>query len=137
MQEDITALRAFLPTQPLPAPSASSQSLPPSLLALLTPLLRANPPWGDPSASVVTSRLELLQKENDELYELLKESNVAKLKEEVEMLRQTVGSMETALKGMSGCLGARRPLIILPAHRISRDHHEPVVRNRLLYLGIA
>ncbi|EJU06276.1 hypothetical protein DACRYDRAFT_19505, partial [Dacryopinax primogenitus] len=96
--EDITALRAFVPTQPLPAPAVSGQALPPSLLALLTPLLRANPPSGVSSASVITSRVELLQRENDELYGLLKESNIAQLKEEVTMLRQTVAGMDTALR---------------------------------------
>ncbi|KZO98045.1 hypothetical protein CALVIDRAFT_535649 [Calocera viscosa TUFC12733] len=96
--EDITALRAFVPTQPLPAPVVSGQALPPSLLALLTPLLRANPPSGVPSASIITSRVELLQRENDELYELLKESNVAQLKEEVTLLRQTVVGLDTALR---------------------------------------
>ncbi|KZT62873.1 hypothetical protein CALCODRAFT_489391 [Calocera cornea HHB12733] len=96
--EDITALRAFVPTQPLPAPVVSGQALPPSLLALLTPLLRANPPSGVPSASIITSRVDLLQRENDELYELLKESNVAQLKEEVTLLRQTVVGLDTALR---------------------------------------
>jgi len=47
----------------------------------------------------LTARANLLQDENDELYELLKGSEVVRLKEELGGVKKVVGRLETALTG--------------------------------------
>ena len=43
--------------------------------------------------------MRLLQEENDELYDLLKQGETGKLKEEVRGLRRVVDRLESALRG--------------------------------------
>jgi hypothetical protein len=47
----------------------------------------------------LTQRANLLQEENNELYELLKHSETGRLKEEVRGLRRAMKRMESALNG--------------------------------------
>lgn len=58
---------------------------------------------GSSSSSTVnaalTQRVRLLQEENDELYDLLKQGETGKLKEEVRGLRRVVDRLEGALRG--------------------------------------
>ena len=49
--------------------------------------------------AALTQRSRLLQEENDELYDLLKQGETGKLKEEVCGLRRVVDRLETALRG--------------------------------------
>lgn len=49
--------------------------------------------------AALTQRARLLQEENDELYDLLKQGETGKLKEEVRGLRRVVAKLEGALRG--------------------------------------
>jgi hypothetical protein len=51
--------------------------------------------------AALTQRARSLQEENDELYDLLKQGETGKLKEEVQGLRRLVEKLEGALRGMS------------------------------------
>jgi hypothetical protein len=52
------------------------------------------------ATAALLQRTKVLQEENDELYELLKQGEVGKLKEEVRGLRRVVRRLEGALRGM-------------------------------------
>jgi hypothetical protein len=85
-------------------------TLPPSLLALLQPLISGEASTrGGPVASSSTTitagllqRTRILQEENDELYELLRTSETGKLKEEVRSLKRVVSRLQAALTGKCG-----------------------------------
>ena len=72
------------------------------MLALLIPHLNDAASQNTGSNTVTTAltqRAHLLQEENDELYELLKQSETGKLKDEVRGLRRAVAKLENALTG--------------------------------------
>jgi hypothetical protein len=54
--------------------------------------------------TALTQRAQLLQEENDELYDLLKIGETGKLKEEVSGLKRIVNRLEGALRGTSSLL---------------------------------
>lgn len=82
--------------------TADPISLPPALTALLLPHLTAVPKGtaSTSSTAALTQRTRLLQEENDELYQLLKQGETGKLKEEVRGLRRLVERLEGALRGV-------------------------------------
>ncbi|KAJ7507953.1 hypothetical protein B0H11DRAFT_1969451 [Mycena galericulata] len=97
--DEVTRLRQFLVAQPAPV-TTDPVSLPPALTSLLLPHLNVVPK-GTASASstaALTQRTRLLQEENDELYQLLKQGETGKLKEEVRGLRRLVERLEGALR---------------------------------------
>jgi hypothetical protein len=84
--------------------------LPPALLSVLLPHLNARhgsastslSELGQPGSSTsaaLMQRARLLQEENDELYALLKQGEVAKLRDEAIALRKLAQRLEGALKG--------------------------------------
>ncbi|KAG6821600.1 hypothetical protein H0H93_000109 [Arthromyces matolae] len=95
---------------PAPAPLSPTDpvTLPPSLIAVLSPHLHINPG----TSSIVSSksagnntvnaallqRARVLQEENDELYTLLRVGEVGRLREEVKGLRRVVKRLEGALR---------------------------------------
>lgn len=102
-------LRQYLSKQPGPS-STDPISLPPALLSLLIPHLNNAASQSTGSNTVTTAltqRAHLLQEENDELYELLKQSETGKLKDEVRGLRRAVAKLESALTGLC-CYHATR-----------------------------
>lgn len=90
-----------------PGPSTSDPvTLPPALVSVLLPHLHAasaTAPGATSASNTVTAaltqRARLLQEENDELYDLLKQGETGKLKEEVRGLRRVVERLEGALRG--------------------------------------
>lgn len=101
----MTQLRRYLDSQPGPSTS-DPVSLPPSLVSILLPQLHATSTTGAGTTSgsntvtaALTQRTRILQEENDELYELLKQGETGKLKEEVRGLRRAVERLEGALRG--------------------------------------
>ncbi|KAF7352669.1 hypothetical protein MVEN_01232700 [Mycena venus] len=108
LSDEVTRLRQYVSSQPQPSPT-DAISLPPALTALLLPHLDSTLPKGSGGASsslssgststaALTQRLRLLQEENDELYQLLKQGETGKLKEEVRGLRRLVERLEGALR---------------------------------------
>ncbi|KAJ6452364.1 hypothetical protein DFH09DRAFT_1021570 [Mycena vulgaris] len=97
--DELTRLRRFLVVQPPPS-TTDPVSLPPALTALLLPHLNYAPKTtaSTSSTAALTQRTRLLQEENDELYQLLKQSETGKLKEEVRGLRRLVERLEGALR---------------------------------------
>ncbi|KAK2466304.1 hypothetical protein APHAL10511_001946 [Amanita phalloides] len=100
LTDEISLLRHFLSSQPGPSTS-NPVTLPPSLVKLLLPHVTsssdASPPSGTVAAAL-TQRAQLLQEENDELYEILKHGETGRLKEEVRGLRRVVDRLEKALR---------------------------------------
>ncbi|KAF8759726.1 WTAP/Mum2p family [Rhizoctonia solani] len=90
-QDEISSLRQKLPGASDPEDDAVI-SIPAPVLALLSPLVTHGPSTGTPAplSNAITQRLKLLQTENDELYELLRSSELARQREEVVGLRRTI-----------------------------------------------
>ncbi|KAJ6515753.1 hypothetical protein C8R45DRAFT_957499 [Mycena sanguinolenta] len=103
LNDEVTHLRQHVLTQLLPS-TRDPVSLPPALTALLLPHLNPTPNASSASTSsssttaALTQRLRVLQEENDELYELLKQGETGKLKEEVGGLRRLVDRLNGALR---------------------------------------
>nr|GAT59983.1 predicted protein [Mycena chlorophos] len=98
LKDEITRLRRSIAAQPTPTDPVS---LPTPLTALLIPHLASASASSAPSSSgtsALTQRTRLLQEENDELYDLLRNSETGKLKEEVRGLRRVVDRLEGALR---------------------------------------
>ncbi|THH12539.1 hypothetical protein EW146_g7602 [Bondarzewia mesenterica] len=104
LTDEVTHLRQYLSIQPGPS-TTDPVSLPPTLVSLLLPHINAgaNDASANFSSSTVTTaltqRAKLLQEENDELYEILKNGETGRLKEEVRGLKRVVDNLETALRG--------------------------------------
>ncbi|KAL0067552.1 hypothetical protein AAF712_005267 [Marasmius tenuissimus] len=101
--DQLTRLRAYLPTSSATPSTSDSVTLPPALTALLLPHINSqNLPshqgGGGSTVAALTQRVKLLQEENDQLYDVLKEGETGMLKEEVQSLRRLVGRLEGALK---------------------------------------
>ncbi|KAJ7638972.1 hypothetical protein FB45DRAFT_417607 [Roridomyces roridus] len=98
-QDEVTRLRTFLVSQPSPA-ATDAVTIPPALTSLLLPHLSApsKPSSSTSTTAALTQRTRLLQEENDELYELLRQSETGKLKEEVRGLRRLVERLDNALR---------------------------------------
>jgi hypothetical protein len=97
-------LRQYLASQPGPS-TTDPVTLPPSLISVLLPHIHAASTGPDAAGSntvtaALTQRSRLLQEENDELYDLLKQGETGKLKEEVRGLRRVVDRLEAALRGL-------------------------------------
>jgi hypothetical protein len=94
-------LRQYVFAQTPPS-STDPVSLPPALTALLLPHLDSThkSSASTSSTAALTQRTRLLQEENDELYQLLKQGETGKLKEEVRGLRRLVERLEGALRGV-------------------------------------
>ncbi|KAF7355437.1 hypothetical protein MSAN_01460500 [Mycena sanguinolenta] len=103
LNDEVTHLRQHVLTQLLPS-TTDPVSLPPALTALLLPHINPTPNASNASTSsssttaALTQRLRVLQEENDELYELLKQGETGKLKEEVSGLRRLVDRLNGALR---------------------------------------
>ncbi|KAJ7781101.1 hypothetical protein B0H16DRAFT_1497082 [Mycena metata] len=97
--DEVTRLRKYVLAQPEPS-ITDPISLPPALTALLLPHLNSTPKSSASTSSTaaLTQRTRLLQEENDELYQLLRQSETGKLKEEVRGLRRLVERLEGALR---------------------------------------
>ncbi|KAJ7180239.1 hypothetical protein C8R43DRAFT_972319 [Mycena crocata] len=97
--DEVTRLRQYLVAQPTPS-TTELISLPPALTALLLPHLNSVPKGAASTSSTaaLTQRTRLLQEENDELYQLLRQGETGKLKEEVRGLRRLVERLEGALR---------------------------------------
>lgn len=127
VQDEIAELRQYLSKQPGPS-STDSISLPPALLSLLIPHLNNAASQSTGSNTVTTAltqRAHLLQEENDELYELLKQSETGKLKDEVRGLRRAVAKLENALTGVLPSLEPRFPMLrmlLVLSHRVSPNN---------------
>jgi hypothetical protein len=112
LQDEVTYLRQYLSTQPPPSTNEAF-TLPPALLSILLPhinarhdpataslnALGAEHASGSSATAALMQRARLLQGENDELYGLLRHSEVGKLREEAAALRKLVQRLEKALKG--------------------------------------
>lgn len=106
-------LRQYLSSQPPPSTNEPF-NLPPALVHALLPHINARndtiaAPISELGAEHVHSssataallqRAQLLQDENDELYELLKHGEVGRVQEEAAALRRLVQRLEAALKGL-------------------------------------
>ncbi|RDB22587.1 hypothetical protein Hypma_010053 [Hypsizygus marmoreus] len=104
LSDEVTHLRQFLASQPGPSTS-DPVTLPPALVSVLLPHLHAAASTASGATSgsntvtaALTQRARLLQEENDELYDLLKQGETGKLKEEVRGLRRVVERLEGALR---------------------------------------
>ncbi|KAF8238808.1 hypothetical protein L208DRAFT_1387118 [Tricholoma matsutake] len=109
LSDEITQLRQYLASQPGPS-TTDPVTLPPSLISVLLPHIHAASAGPDVTAgsntvtAALTQRSRLLQEENDELYDLLKQGETGKLKEEVRGLRRVVERLETALRESHGVI---------------------------------
>ena len=128
VQDEIAELRQYLSKQPGPS-STDSISLPPALLSLLIPHLNSaackNTGSNTTVTTALTQRAHLLQEENDELYELLKQGETGKLKDEVRGLRRAVAKLENALTGVLPSLEPRFPMLrmlLVLSHRVSPNN---------------
>jgi hypothetical protein len=74
--------------------------------------------------TALTQRAHLLQEENDELYELLKQSETGKLKDEVRGLRRAVAKLENALTGVLPSPETRFSY----AERVSRPFQQSLIK---------
>ncbi|GLB33934.1 putative WTAP/Mum2p family protein [Lyophyllum shimeji] len=103
LTDELTHLRQSLVSQPGPSTS-DPVTLPPALVSVLLPHLHTTPTASSATTgsntvnAALTQRARLLQEENDELYDLLKQGETGKLKEEVRGLRRVVASLESALR---------------------------------------
>jgi hypothetical protein len=76
-------------------------TLPPSLVSFLLPHIPSSSdivPRSGTVTAALTQRAQLLQEENDELYEILKHGETGHLKEEARGLRRVVDRLEKALR---------------------------------------
>lgn len=109
LNDDITRLRRHLSTQEGPSGS-DSVTLPPPILSVLRPHIRAAAKESSPASSTVVNALiqrsRLLQEENDELYDILKVKETGKLKEEVRGLRRVVERLESGLRESHNVIAA-------------------------------
>ncbi|KAF8165229.1 hypothetical protein B0H34DRAFT_688378 [Crassisporium funariophilum] len=101
LTDELSSLKQYLSKQPGPS-TTESVSLPPALLSVLLPHFNGAA-TGSVSGSntvtaAITQRARVLQEENDELYNMLKQSETGKLKDEVRGLRRVVTKLEGALK---------------------------------------
>ncbi|KAJ7682658.1 hypothetical protein DFH06DRAFT_1161765 [Mycena polygramma] len=132
--DEVTRLRQYVSAQPPPS-TTEPVSLPPALTALLLPHLdsTAKSSVSTSSTAALTQRTRLLQEENDELYQLLKQGETGKLKEEVHGLRKVVKRLEDALKdshsivkSLSNELDKSYAAILTIAPRAEKSHsHSP------------
>ncbi|KAF8351346.1 hypothetical protein F5887DRAFT_937051 [Amanita rubescens] len=100
LTDEVSVLRQFLSSQPAPLTS-DPLTLPPSLVSLLLPHIASSSGAAPRSGTVtaaLTQRAQLLQEENDELYEILKNGETGHLKEEARGLRRVVDRLEKALR---------------------------------------
>lgn len=80
-------------------------TLPPTWIAFLAQHIQAahstiTPgPTSSSVSAALTQRVKALQDENEQLYKVLRQSEVGRVYEEVEMLRRSVARLECALKG--------------------------------------
>ncbi|CCO27639.1 hypothetical protein BN14_01624 [Rhizoctonia solani AG-1 IB] len=100
LADEISNLRRKLPGASDPEDDAAI-SIPAPVLALLAPLVTHGPSTSTPAplSNAITQRLKLLQTENEELYELLRASELARQREEVVGLRRTIKHLEDQLEG--------------------------------------
>ncbi|CAE6412263.1 unnamed protein product [Rhizoctonia solani] len=105
LTDEISSLRRKLPGASDPEDDATI-SIPAPILALLAPLVTHGPSTSTPAplSNAITQRLKLLQTENDELYELLRASELARQREEVLGLRRTIKRLENQLEGKLCCV---------------------------------
>ncbi|KIY49331.1 hypothetical protein FISHEDRAFT_41535 [Fistulina hepatica ATCC 64428] len=100
LTDEVTRLRRYVAKQPGPS-KTEPVTLSPVIASLLLPYLAREPQPSSGSNTVTSAllqRAQLLQAENDELYDLLKKGETGKLKEEVRGLRRVVEKLECALK---------------------------------------
>ena len=115
LQDEVKRLRKHLDTQPSPS-QTDPVTLPPALLALLQPLIfgDASKVSGSTGSSTINTGVlqctTVLQEENDELYEFLRSSETARLKDEVRSLRRVVPRLQQALAGMYEVLLSAKPI---------------------------
>ncbi|KAK0191137.1 hypothetical protein F5146DRAFT_1047205, partial [Armillaria mellea] len=103
LSDEITRLRAHVSSSSSSATAAehtdaTTASIPPQLMALLLPHIQPEAGSGSSSVtSALTQRVKGLQEENDELYDILKQGETGRLKEEVRSLKRVVRKLEAAL----------------------------------------
>ncbi|KAK0206365.1 hypothetical protein DFS33DRAFT_584704 [Desarmillaria ectypa] len=103
LSDEITRLRAYVSSSSSSAATtehtdATTVTIPPQLMALLLPHIQPEAGPGSSSVtSALTQRVKGLQEENDELYDILKQGETGRLKEEVRSLRRVVRKLEDAL----------------------------------------
>ncbi|KAL1722409.1 hypothetical protein EV715DRAFT_287427 [Schizophyllum commune] len=102
LTDEVRRLREHVNTKPEPV-KTDPVTLPPAYASLLLPALEHDPVAleGSSRSGTITAlveRAQRLQGENDELYNLLKQSETGKLKEEVRGLRRVVERLEAALR---------------------------------------
>lgn len=103
LTDEVTRLRQYLSIQPAVS-TTDSVTLPPPYVSLLLPHIHAgsSADQGSSGSSTITAaltqRVQLLQQENDELYDILKRGETGKLKEEARGLRRVVAKLEGALQ---------------------------------------
>ncbi|KAH6915332.1 hypothetical protein BKA70DRAFT_1420266 [Coprinopsis sp. MPI-PUGE-AT-0042] len=141
LNDDITRLRRHLSTQQAPAPT-DSVTLPPPILSVLRPHIRAAARESSPASSTVVNALiqrsRLLQEENDELYEILKVKETGKLKEEARGLRRVVHRLESGLRESHSVIAAlttelektNEALMATSKHINAHPHPEPRHESR-------
>lgn len=115
LTDEVSHLRTFLNEQPAPS-TTDPTNLPPGLTALILPHINSkHAPLSSGEGSgnslntataALLQRAKVLQEENDELYNLLKQGEVGKLKEEVRGLRRVVRRLEDALKESHGVINS-------------------------------
>ncbi|EIW82089.1 hypothetical protein CONPUDRAFT_164736 [Coniophora puteana RWD-64-598 SS2] len=98
---------SWLRQQPAAQPelqTSTSAMLPSALMTMLLPYISNASKGATPTAgsstvnAALTQRVQLLQDENNELYDLLRHGETGRLKEEVQGLRHVVTKLETALR---------------------------------------
>ncbi|KAF9268102.1 hypothetical protein L218DRAFT_984320 [Marasmius fiardii PR-910] len=96
--DQVARLQQYLPSAT--PPTSDPVTLPPALISVLLPHINNNGPSGSGGMTMaaLTQRVRLLQEENDQLYDILKEGETGQLKEEVQTLRRLVVKLESALK---------------------------------------
>ncbi len=95
-------------------------------MALLLPHIQPEAGSGSSSVtSALTQRVKGLQEENDELYDILKQGETGRLKEEVRSLKRVVRKLEAALGGTSQWLAVYSTH---DAHRITQSRRLALVR---------
>jgi hypothetical protein len=123
-QDEVTQLRQFLSSQPGPSTS-DPVTLPLSLVSMVLPHIIASSSSDVAAGSgtvtaALTQRAQLLQDENDELYEILKRGETGRLKEEVRGLQRVVERLEKSLrrKRISSCVFHSYELYPLESHQV-------------------
>ncbi|KAG5648949.1 hypothetical protein DXG03_000298 [Asterophora parasitica] len=104
LTDELTHLRLSLASHPGPSTS-DPVTLPPALVSVILPHLRTTPaaPGATGSNTVnaaLAQRARLLQEENDEMYDLLKQSETGKLKEEI-LIKTELGKSYESLTSAS------------------------------------